>query len=115
MKNKKTIVEVKISIEGYHNYPNAPKKVDFLSHKHRHTFEITSGYKVSDLNREKEIFICRDEVESYLYETYGNPCQFGEMSCEMIATEILEFAEIDGMVWCRVWEEQTGGAKVELE
>jgi hypothetical protein len=32
----------------------------------------------------------------------------------MIAKEILEFAQEDGMIWCSVWEENTGGAKVEL-
>jgi len=110
----KNTVIVNFEIEGFHNYPNAPQKVDFLSSKHRHTFVIKVGYSVSDLNREKEIFIARDELKSYLYESYGSPCDFENMSCEMIANEILEFAEEDGMIWCEVWEEKTGGARVEL-
>jgi len=109
-----TKVITQIKIEGFHYYPNAPKEVSFLSDKHRHTFTIKCAYKVKDLNREKEIFICRDEVNEYLNETFGNPCQFGSMSCEMIALEVLEFGQDDGMVSCEVWEEETGGAIVEL-
>jgi hypothetical protein len=110
----KNTVIVNFEIEGFHNYPNAPKQVSFLSFNHRHTFVVKAGYLVQDLNREKEIFICRDEIKNYLTESFGSPCQFENMSCEMIAKEILEFAQEDGMVWCEVWEENTGGARVEL-
>lgn len=110
----KTTVEIQFEIEGFHNYPNAPTQVEFLSYNHRHTFIVKCGYSVTDLNREKEIFICRDLVKEYLNEAYGIPCKFNSMSCEMIAKEILEFSIDDGMVWCSVWEENTGGAKVEL-
>lgn len=110
----KAKVITQIEIDGFHNYPSAPKQVDFLSTRHRHTFIIKCSYNVIDLNREKEIFICRDEVRFYLNESFGNPCEFKEMSCEMIAKEILEFGSDDGMVSCEVWEEQTGGAIVEL-
>lgn len=110
----KTEVIIQFNVEGFHNYPNAPEQVNFLSHNHRHTFKIKAGYQVNDLNREKEIFICRDEIKDYLIESFGSPCQFNKMSCEMIASEILQFANEDGMTWCEVWEEQTGGARVEL-
>lgn len=110
----KTTVITQFQIEGFHKYPKAPKKVEFLSNNHRHTFIVKCGYKVTDLNREKEIFICRDEVNSYLIDSFGYPCDFENMSCEMIAKEILEFSLEDGMIWCEVWEENTGGAKVEI-
>lgn len=109
----KVTVIIQFEIEGFHRYLNAPDEVRFLSDNHRHTFIIKAGYLVEDLNREKEIFIERDFIKTYLTETYGSPCEFGEMSCEMIATEILEYASEDGMIWCEVWEEKTGGAKVE--
>jgi hypothetical protein len=32
----------------------------------------------------------------------------------MIATDILDFSKEDGMIWCEVWEENTGGARVDL-
>lgn len=109
-----TIVITQFDIEGFHHYPSAPQEVHFLSYKHRHTFTIKCGYKVNHDNRDKEIFICRDMVIEYLQECYGAPCTFNSMSCEMIAKEILEFGSVDGMVWCEVWEENTGGARVEL-
>jgi hypothetical protein len=110
----KNTVIIQFDIEGYHNYPNAPAQVQFLSFMHRHTFTIKAAYLVTNLNREREIFICRDEVKSYLLESFGVPCHFGAMSCEMIANEVLRFSKDDGMIWCEVWEEETGGARVEL-
>jgi hypothetical protein len=110
---RKTVI-IQFHIEGFHNYPDAPYDVAFLSHKHRHTFKIICGYRVEDMNREKEIFLCRDYIKQYLNESYGNPCLFGVMSCEMIAHDILMFAKDDGVIWVEVWEENTGGARVEL-
>lgn len=113
MKTKATVI-VQFEFEGFHFYENAPEQVEFLKYPHRHSFILKAGYQVTDLNREKEIFICRDELKYYLTEAYGSPCVFNGMSCEMIAKEILEFAAIDGMIWCEIWEESTGGARVEL-
>lgn len=111
---KRITVIAAFEIEGFHHYPEAPKEVSFLSASHRHTFKVTCQYAVTGMNREKEIFMLRDELESYLGEAYGIPCQFGAMSCEMIADELLEFGKEDGMICCEVWEEATGGARVEL-
>lgn len=110
---KKNVI-IQFEIEGFHHYPNAPKEVEFLSLNHRHTFKIKCGYQVEDLNREKEIFICRDIVKKFLFNKYGMPCQFQNMSCEMIAEEILKQYTEDDMIFCEVWEEETGGARVEL-
>jgi len=106
-------VIVQFEQEGFHNYPNAPQEVGFLESRHRHTFQIKIGFEVSHHNREIEIFLQREECKFYLMETYGSPCEFGEMSCEMIAQELLDFFEPDGAVWVEVWEENTGGARVE--
>lgn len=110
---KKTVI-AQFEIEGFHHYPNSPKQVSFLRYNHRHSFIIKVGYSVTDSNREKEIFLCRDEIKSYLIESYGFPCLFGAMSCEMIAEEILQFSNEDGVVWVEVWEENTGGSRVEI-
>lgn len=100
-------------IEGFHYYPNAPKQVAFLENNHRHIFQIRAGLKVDNLNREKEIFIEQDKLKDYLIESYGSPCHFEAMSCEMIAQELLEFLLDDGGVWVEVFEDSRGGAKVE--
>lgn len=107
-------VIISFEIEGFHAYKNAPEIVSFLSNIHRHTFKIKCGYSVNELDREKEIFIERNYIKEYLNESYGNPCEFNNMSCEMIAKEILEYGQPENMAWCEVWEEKTGGARIEL-
>jgi hypothetical protein len=109
----KSIVIVQFEQEGFHNYPDAPTEVKFLRDSHRHTFIFKLGFEVSHNNREKEIFLMRDEVRFMLTEFYGSPCQFGAMSCEMIAEELIQHFEEDGVAWVEVWEENTGGARVE--
>ncbi len=101
-------------IEGFHHFPNAPSVVSFLEHDHRHIFQIRAGLKVDDLNREKEIFIMQDHLKDYLLESYGSPCQFEAMSCEMIAQDLLEFLKEDGGVWVEVFEDSRGGARVDI-
>lgn len=112
-KIKKQII-VNFDVEGFHKYPNAPLQVEFLSNKHRHTFKIKVAFEVQHLNIDKEFFIIREQIKEYLMETYGSPCDFGNMSCEMIAQEIIEFASEDGVIWCEVWEEETAGARIEI-
>ena len=112
-KYKKTVV-LDFYVEGYHFYPGAPKQVEFLQYNHRHLFQIRVGYKVEDNNREKEIFIQQDFIKEYLYESYGSPCHFNNMSCEMIAQDILEFIVEDNGIWVEVFEDSLGGARVEV-
>lgn len=114
MKKVSTVV-TDFDIEGYHNYPQAPEKKDFLKWPHRHLFRIRVFYSVKELNREKEIFIQEDLIKEYLSESYGVPCSFGTMSCEHIANDILEFSETDGAYRVEVYEDGRGGAIVELK
>ena len=107
-----TEVIIQIEAEGFHNYTNAPKEVSFLESRHRHNFIIKCGYKVTHDNREQEIFLCREDVKNYLAIRFGIPCEFDSMSCEMIASAILTIFETE-MNWVEVWEEKTGGARVE--
>ena len=110
---KKSVI-IQFNVEGVHYYPGAPSEVIYLEDRHRHTFIVKAGYRVEHTNRDKESFICRDKILSYLKAEYGDPCLFGPMSCEMIAEKILNFGLADGMFWCEVWEEQTGGGRVEI-
>jgi hypothetical protein len=114
METFRALVLTEFDVVGFHHYPDAPNKVDFLKHKHRHIFTIKMGYNVKDLDRELEIFIMQDYVKDYLYETYGSPCLFENMSCEMIAKEILEFSIPDGVKFVEVLEDGKGGARVEI-
>lgn len=116
----KSSVVVRIEVEGFHQYKDAPQEVGFLKALHRHTFIITAGYKVVDLDREKEIFILRAQLNNFMQLRYGMSSDidyglmFGGMSCEMIAVEILNWAKQYGMTWVEVWEEQTGGGRAEI-
>tara|TARA_R110001632_G_scaffold4295_4_gene18222 strand:+ start:2226 stop:2474 length:249 start_codon:yes stop_codon:yes gene_type:complete len=76
-------------------------------------FEFICEFLVDDLDREKEIFIETKRVINQIIEKFGSPCEFGAMSCEMIAAFILENNIDQGMSACEVWEEETGGARVE--
>lgn len=109
----KTVI-VDFDVVGFHYYKEAPIEVSFLSEKHRHLFRIRVGYRVTDSNREKEIFIQENILKDYLGEAYGIPCHFNEMSCEMIGEDILTFAADDGAVWVEVYEDGRGGARVEI-
>jgi len=114
MSNKNKTVILDFEVEGFHYYPNAPKVVDFLKDRHRHLFQIRAGYKVNDSNREKEIFIQQDFLKEYLTESYGYPCEFKNMSCEMIAEDLLDFIKEDSGIWIEVFEDGKGGARVDL-
>lgn len=106
----KTYIEVKTSIEGFHNYPDAPEIVSFLSNRHRHIFVVIVRLLVKHDNREKEIFIEKKRIEDLLEKKFGYPCEFGEMSCEMIAKYVLK--NTSGAVSCKVLEDGEGGAVV---
>lgn len=110
----KSFVKLDFDIVGFHNYEGAPEDVSFLQDRHRHIFTVRCKYAVTDLNREKEIFIQTDFVKEYLIESYGSPCEFGAMSCEMIAKDLLDHIRDDGGVWVEVLEDNKGGAVVEL-
>ena len=110
----KTTVVINFDVEGFHFYKNAPEQVQFLQHPHRHLFTVKVGYRVEDLNREREIFIETDKIKEYLGEAYGIPCRFNQMSCEMIAKEILEYAQKDDAIWCSVIEDGRGGGNSKI-
>lgn len=76
-------------IEGFHFYPNAPQICDFLAQRHRHVFVIDCLFEVSHNEREIEIITQQREIEKYLKARYGNLCEFGSMSCESIAEELM--------------------------
>lgn len=106
---QRSIVIACLEAEGFHNYPSAPREVEFLRARHRHTFVVRCAFPVSGLDREKEIFMEQWRVQSWLEQTYGKPCEFGAMSCEMIA---LELVKQFGLEWAEVLEDGKGGAKV---
>jgi len=110
---KKTVI-LDFELVGFHKWDNAPEQVDFLSYKHRHNFRFRLGYKVNKSDREIEIFMQEDLVKEYLTECYGSPLHFEGMSCEMICEDLLIFGKDDGCIWVEVFEDNRGGARVDL-
>ena len=100
-------------IVGYHCWREAPQKVDFLRHKHRHNFHIRCYLSVEGLDREREIFLEEERLKRFIYFKYGEePCDFGESSCETLANEILNEMNANSV---EVLEDGLGGAKVTKE
>lgn len=113
----KTYVVVKLQVEGLHNFPNAPEifpKVGFLAFPHRHIFHIEAKKEVYHDDRDVEFILFKREIQDYLTSKYyddDTDClDFGPMSCEMIAKEVLTNFECTSVT---VWEDLENGAIVE--
>jgi hypothetical protein len=115
--NTKTIVIVKLAVDGCHNFPLAAKlfpEVDFLADRHRHMFHFTVACAVTHSDRDKEFIMLKRDVIDYINGEYFSDltrtCEFGAQSCEMLAEQVLN--EFDAE-WVEVWEDQENGARVE--
>lgn len=98
-------------IEGLHYWKNAPPIVEYLKNEHRHVFHIRCEFAVKNSDREIEIFIQENKIRNYIKEKYGEPALFGQMSCEMIAEEIMQY--FPKCKACEVLEDGFGGARLE--
>ena len=106
----KTIVITSNQIEGFHRYPNAPMEVDFLKSRHRHVFYVECGFNVKHDDRDIEIFMQQSEIRKYINNEFGIPAEFGNMSCEMIARNILTEFNCN---YVKVTEDERGGAIIQ--
>lgn len=82
------LIVCNLNVEGFHYWDTAPKDYDYLKFRHRHIFEIEAQIKVQHENRQIEINDQRKKIIEYLNNKYGDPCEFGNMSCEAIAQDI---------------------------
>mgnify|MGYP003645076067 FL=1 len=113
-----TNVIAKLEIEGLHNWPNAQgvfPEVGFLANMHRHKWHITVKKRVNHDDRDVEFIMFKRDVLEYLHRIYYNSNsrthEFGAMSCEMLASEIMkEF----GCCYVSVFEDDENGAEVYL-
>jgi hypothetical protein len=115
--NTKTLIIVKLQIDGCHNFPKAAElfpEVDFLSQRHRHMFCFTVACAVTHSDRDKEFIMLKRDVIDYIngqyFDDFTRTCEFGSKSCEMLAEEILKEFNCE---WVEVWEDNENGAKVE--
>lgn len=65
--------------EGYHQYPDAPKEVEFLKDRHRHMFGVKVWVEVHN-NEDIEPIIFKRDVAILLRKQ-----ELNDMSCQMIS------------------------------
>lgn len=116
----RTIIGVKLSVEGMHYYLDASEKhglpMKFLEFPHRHMFHIEVRVSVKHDNRDKEFILLKREVIEYLHSKYYqeelNALDFHKMSCEMIAKDLMIVFHADSV---KVSEDDENYALVSLE
>lgn len=92
----KTYINIRFSLFGLHNWPNASKtfrEVAFLDNLHSHTFNFRLKFQVFHNDRDKEFFVEKAKIIRYLKERYEGDeiaLNFGANSCEHLANELLE-------------------------
>jgi len=103
-----TSIVVKLTYAGLHCWKDCPlEEVKYLRDMHRHTFYITCKKEVNHDDRDIEIIMFKELIIKYLESKYkGN---FGTMSCEMIARELM--IEFD-LNYCQVLEDNENGAEI---
>lgn len=116
----KTGIIITFQLEGFHNWPDAKlifPEVGFLSDRHRHMFWFELHKEVTHADRDIEIILFKRQVIDYLIGQYTthplrqtyNVCEFGAMSCEMIAEKLLNEFNCD---FVSVKEDNESGAYV---
>lgn len=103
----KTFVGIRFEVEGFHNYPDASKNhgdlVKFLEQPHRHIFKFNCKKRVNHDNRDEEFILLRRKVKQYInkvFPVFESSCEcydFGSMSCEMIAKQLLKEFDFDSV------------------
>jgi len=97
--NLRKYIEVKYETPGFHNWPNAPQDVNFLSSRHRHNFIFKVKIEVSHNDRDYEFFLVQEKISRYLnihYSNGGLGLEFEDKSCEMIAEELFMYLYDNG-------------------
>ncbi len=106
MTRAKKYIWVTYQKEGIHRYPDAPKGVEFLRHPHRHMFHFKVEIEVFHDDRDIEFIDFKHKLKKYIANTWYDGaygcCNFGGMSCEMIAEDLLNYF---GLCRCSVSED----------
>lgn len=116
-------ITVKFQIPGWHNWPNAPKKYEYLKNKHRHVFYFEAEIAITKEDREIEFIDLKSNINNLLCDEYGcfSPksgfvgCDFGKYSCETIASATkhhLQGILKNKIVRVSVFEDNENGATV---
>jgi hypothetical protein len=115
----KAYVQARLSLPGFHHWPDAPEAVVYLRYPHRHLFVIRATKAVSHGDREVEFHLLKGQVEFHLRERYPfglhapgatEPAyNFGTSSCEQIGEDLLRTLDLAQV---SVFEDDENGAIV---
>lgn len=81
-------VEVSFTAEGWHRWPGARPRRDYLKARHRHLFHVRVRMEVEGKDREVEFHDLLDEAKA----AFGAG-HFGSKSCECMAEELIRHFE----------------------
>ena len=103
-----TQIIVKYQFPAIHCWENCNiKEVEYLKYPHRHLFYVEAIKNVTHDDRDIEIIMFKNKMEAYS----KSRTNYGSMSCEMIAQELLDIFNLDK---CIVLEDNENGAIVTL-
>lgn len=110
----RTRLVARINLEGVHRWKECSlEEVAYLRDYHRHMFHIHAKCFVNHQNRDIEFIQLTHQIKQYLTDKYYSEqykcLLFGDMSCEMIAQELVEKF---GLYECEVNEDGESGAIV---
>lgn len=94
--SRMTTVYATTDVVGFHSWPDAPAEVQYLASRHRHSFKIRIELEVRGNDRQVEFHMLKRAFHQYLgrglapHDEHGEMA-FGSMSCEDIASEIMEW------------------------
>lgn len=109
----KRFAKITTRFEALHRYPTAPEDVAFLRNTHRHIFHVVVWIEQFHDNREVEYIRFKRWLEG---ELPRDGADLGSMSCEHIASQILDVitTKYEGrQVSVEVSEDGENGALVE--
>lgn len=107
-----------LQIEGIHQWSACPfDEVGYLRSPHRHMFHIKAFKTVTHSDRDTEFIMLKHQISKHFAEHYpidsvSSAHVFGNMSCEMIAIELIRTFDLSS---CEVNEDGENGAIVWAE
>ena len=111
----KSSIISKTCVDGMHQWPGAPYKFQYLRYPHRHLFYIEARTEVNHSDRDIEFIDLARNIKAYLLGNYWSEtdkcCLFGNMSCEEIASGLVDEFNLDE---CTVYEDNENGGTARL-
>ena len=112
-----TYIIVSLQLEGIHYWKQCDlSEVNYLTHPHRHVFQIKMKKRVEHDNREIEFIKLKHEVsialEAEFFDKDYMCLNFGNASCEQLAKMLINNYDLSS---CEVLEDGENGALVESE